>query len=120
MNQKILIADDDEILCQEISEILSYEGYSVTSTSTTEDAKKIIDEFVFDIAVFDYKMQSLTGIDLLKKVKMKNSETRIIIMSGRPFMVKILEQENVLHLVSGILIKPFNDVLLLETLRDAK
>jgi hypothetical protein len=37
-------------------------------------------------------------------------------MSGKPFIEKQLEKENVLNMVAGILVKPFSDIALLKTL----
>jgi DNA-binding response OmpR family regulator len=113
-DKKILIIDDDEVLCQGIAYILQYEGYSVKNTSRPDEAEDLINGQIFDIAIFDYKMPGITGIELLKRIKNKNSDTSIFIMSGRPFIEKLLEQEEVSHMVTGVLIKPFNDKVLLE------
>jgi DNA-binding NtrC family response regulator len=116
-DKKILVVDDDENLCEVTAEILKDEGYSVEFTSDTKRAEELIDEGVFDIALFDYKMPHLTGADLLKKIKTKNPKTKVFIMSGRPFIEKVLKEEKVFDLVSGIIIKPFSDTTLLEKLK---
>jgi DNA-binding response OmpR family regulator len=116
MRARILIVDDDKILCQGIATLLSEEGYAVENRFSGEDAEALIKEQSFDVAVLDYKMSGMSGADLLRIVKEKNRDTKVFIMSGRPFIEKQLKKENVYNLVAGILVKPFTDTVLLKTL----
>ena len=112
--KKILVVDDDDNLCEVTAEILKDEGYLVEYTSDTTKAEELIDKGVFDIALFDYKMPRLTGADLLRKIKAKNPKTNVFIMSGRPFIETVLKEENVYDMVSGVITKPFSEMMLLE------
>ena len=114
MAKQILIIDDDEELCDGIAEILHDEGYCVKNTSDADEAGKLIENCVFDIALVDYKMPKLTGVDVLRLIKAKNPATRVFIVSGRPFIEKLLEDEKVAHLVAGVISKPFDCQELLE------
>lgn len=108
MHKKILLIDDDTELCQELAEILRNEGYLVDDTSDTKQGEVFIKGNNYDIFIFDYKMTGLNGIDLLRKAKEKNADSSVFIVSGRPFIEKLLEEENVLGLVSGVINKPFD------------
>ncbi|OGX18263.1 MAG: hypothetical protein A3K83_06120 [Omnitrophica WOR_2 bacterium RBG_13_44_8b] len=107
MPKKILIVDDDVGLAEEMAEILRDEGYWVESASDSSQGEKLIKENTHDIYLLDYKMSGLSGVDLLRKVKEKNSNSAVFIISGRPFIEKLLKEENVLHLLSGVVKKPF-------------
>ena len=113
MPKKIFLIDDDVQLCEEIAEILRDEGYFVDNTSDEAKGEALIKNNTYDICLLDYKMPRLTGIELLKKIKEKNPRCTAFIVSGRPFIKKIIEEQNVSHLVSGIIEKPFEikDVL---------
>lgn len=114
---KILVVDDDEILCDGISSILDDEGYTVVNTSSAIEAIRLINVNIFDLALLDYKMPDHTGVELLKIIKKENPQTRVYIMSGNPYIEKILQTENVFGIVEGILIKPFDDTVLIEKIK---
>jgi CheY-like chemotaxis protein len=103
--KKILIVDDDVALCDGIAELLLDEGYIVTNTSNPFKGKELIKTQHFDLALLDYKMSGLTGIDLLKDINTK--KTKVFFISGRPFLDKVLQEAGVSHLIEGIINKPF-------------
>lgn len=117
MPKRIILIDDDVQLCEEVAEILRDEGYFVDNTSDEIRGEALIKDNTYDICLLDYKMQRLTGIELLKKIKEKNYQCEALIISGRPFIEKIIEEQNISHLVSGIIEKPFDIKLLLEKIK---
>ena len=114
---RIILIDDDETLCEGVAFILRDEGYSVMNTSNPAEGMKLIDNYVFDIALIDYKMPRLTGIEFLKKIKEKTPATKVFIVTGRPFIENVLSEENLSHLVEGIIKKPFKEETLLNALK---
>ena len=117
MSKKILIVDDDAELAEETAEILRDHGYFVENVSNSSQGEKLIKENTYDIYLFDYKMSGLTGIELLKKVKGKNSKSIVFIITGKPFIEKILKEENADNLVAGIIKKPFDIEVLLRKIK---
>lgn len=118
-NTRIILIDDDETLSEGVAFVLRDEGYSVMNTSDPLEGIKLIDKNVFDIALLDYKMPRVTGIEILKKIKEKNPETKVFIVTGKPFIENVLEEENVSHLVEGIINKPFKEKTLLNAIKSA-
>jgi DNA-binding response OmpR family regulator len=117
MLKRILIVDDDSELAEELAEILREEGYWVENVSDSSLGSSLIKEKKYDIYLFDYKMTGLNGIDLLKKVKEKDPRVPVFIVSGRPFVEKLLKEENVHSLVSGVIKKPFDVQELLKKIK---
>ena len=117
MKDRILIIDDDEDLCEGLSFILREDGYHVMSASTAVRGTELIDKHLFHIALLDYKMPRMTGVDLLKRIKAKNPETKVFIVSGKPFMRDLLKKEKISHLVEGVITKPFTENELLAAIR---
>lgn len=117
-NKNILIIDDDVELGQEIAEILIEEGYSVKNTSDPVQGQGFIDAHKFDVAILDYKLPGTTGTELLKRIKKNNPETKVFIVSGRPFIEKLIKEEKVFHLLSGIISKPFDCDELLRKIKE--
>lgn len=113
-NKRILLIDDDLELCQELAEILRDEDYDVKNTSSPLEGKTLIDKDVFDIVILDFKMPDLNGLELLKIIKTKNPKTSVFFITGKPFIEKLLQEQNLADLVSGIISKPFNIKTLLD------
>lgn len=73
----ILIADDDEINRELLSEILTYEGYTVILAADGEEALDAIHHKSIDLAILDVLMPKKTGSDVYRIVK-SQQETRFI------------------------------------------
>ncbi|RJQ47135.1 MAG: sigma-54-dependent Fis family transcriptional regulator [Nitrospiraceae bacterium] len=78
----ILVAEDEEITLNNIIETLKEEGFEVTGAKDGNEAMQKIDSAYFDILVTDIKMPGMSGIELLDKIKEKNPETEVIIITG--------------------------------------
>jgi DNA-binding response OmpR family regulator len=107
MKKRILVIDDDAELGQELTDMLSSEGYKVTMTTDTAEGEVLINTKDYDIDILDFKMSGYNGIELLKKVKQKNPKTKVIMVTGRPFIEQLMKDENVIDLVDGVISKPF-------------
>jgi DNA-binding NtrC family response regulator len=79
---KILVAEDEEITLNNITDTLREEGYDVTAAKDGHEAAREMEAGYFDILVTDIKMPGINGIDLLGKMKEKNPETEVIIITG--------------------------------------
>ncbi|MDD5439758.1 MAG: response regulator [Candidatus Omnitrophica bacterium] len=117
MLKKILLVDDDAALAEETAEILCDEGYCVEHVSDSLQGSQMIRENTYDIYLLDYKMTGLTGVDLLRQAKQKNPRSVVIVISGRPFIEKILREENVHDLVFAAIKKPIDIETLLGMLK---
>ena len=83
MEKRILIIDDDFSLRKVISKALSSSKISVRSVSTLSEAWVIIEKVNFDIIICDVMLPDGDGLELVKKVKKKNSEQNFIIISAK-------------------------------------
>jgi len=78
----ILIAEDEEITLKHLLSTLQKEGYEVSGLSNGRKALERMEEENFDVLIADIKMPGLTGIELLEKIKEKDIETEVIIITG--------------------------------------
>lgn len=67
----ILLVEDDDTQRQVVADILSYAGYQVTAKESVESAILALKSNTFDVVFSDWKLGSLTGLDLLNYVKSK-------------------------------------------------
>ena len=117
MSKNILMIDDDTELCEEMKDILSDEGYSVHTASDGSQGEELLEKNSYDILLLDIKIPGFNGIDMLRNLSKKKPAIKIFIISGRPFTERILSEENLMSLVSGVMIKPFDVRLLLEKIK---
>lgn len=99
--------DDDFELCQELDELLTDEGYAVESASDGSLGKACLMNNSFDLVIIDYRMPSSNGIEVLKFIQEKGLKIKVFLISGRPFVEKLLKEEGLSNLVSCVLNKPF-------------
>ncbi len=110
---RILVADDDPVVCRYLEAILSKEKYMVTVVSNGTDAlNELLGDTPPDIAILDWHMPGQTGIQV--SIQHHASDKKIltykIILSGTVEKEQILEA---LH--SGahdVLLKPIDIDLL--------
>jgi len=118
--KRILLVDDDLELCEELAELLRDEGYLVDNTSDALKGAGLVRENRYDVAILDFKMPGLSGVDLLKTIKAGNPKTRVLFVSGKPFVGRLLQEAKVAELVEGIISKPFDEKTLLDKIRGSR
>ncbi len=69
LKTKILIVDDNKLICKNLKDILEFKGYHVTCVYDGHEAVKAVKEGDFKIALMDIKMPGMSGIDTLKILK---------------------------------------------------
>jgi len=79
---RVLIIDDDPNICATLKDILSEEGYQVTTVGNITPAKENLAKEFYNIALLDLKLPSGSGLDLLKELRAANSDTAVIVFTG--------------------------------------
>jgi len=82
MGFKILVAEDEQITLKHLLSTLQKEGYEVFGFDNGLKAFERIEEDTFDVLIADIKMPGLTGLELLQRIKERNIETEVIIITG--------------------------------------
>jgi two-component system phosphate regulon sensor histidine kinase PhoR len=78
----ILVIDDEERVREGCRKVLSQEGFEVATATGGELGLKMIEQEHYDIILLDLMMPSLSGFDVLAKVKALHPESVIIVISG--------------------------------------
>jgi len=78
----ILIIDDERSIRSTLSEILGFEGYTVSEAVDGQDAIKKIGDGTYDCILCDIKMPKADGIEVLEKAKTMAPDTPFIVISG--------------------------------------
>jgi len=78
----ILIVDDDAAVRGMLYDLLS-EKYECNTASMAEEALQYLEVEKYDAILTDLAMPGLTGVELLKRVQQTDTETPVILISGR-------------------------------------
>ncbi|MFC1646599.1 sigma-54-dependent transcriptional regulator [Candidatus Omnitrophota bacterium] len=78
----ILIVDDEPLIRRSLSELLTMEGYSVSSASNGREALGLLKTYTADIVISDMKMPEMDGLQLLKEVKKNYPNIQVIMITG--------------------------------------
>ncbi|HEY5522252.1 MAG TPA: sigma-54 dependent transcriptional regulator [Desulfuromonadaceae bacterium] len=79
---RILIIDDDELICQSLSLVARQKGYEATSTFTLGEGLEKATTEPFDVVFLDVNMPDGNGLDFLSKLPKLPSSPEIIIITG--------------------------------------
>ncbi|MBA4312253.1 MAG: hypothetical protein C0417_06455 [Chlorobiaceae bacterium] len=82
ITNKILVVDDEEIVCQSIKKILSRKGYTVDNALDVETAIKKMNDSTFDLVITDLMMPKTNGMELLQIVRDHYPELEVVMITG--------------------------------------
>ena len=106
MEKTILVVDDEEDIRDVLDISLSDIGYEVFTAENGEEALNIVGKEMPSIVLTDIKMPGMDGIELLQKIKNKNPDTEVIMITGHGDMdlaIKSLKYE-----ATDFIAKPIN------------
>jgi DNA-binding NtrC family response regulator len=90
-NIQILIVDDEKIMRDSFSRILTKEGYQVQTVASGEEAIERFNHEPFDIVLLDIKMPGIGGIKTLQRLKEMDPGVTILIVTGYPSIETAVE-----------------------------
>ncbi len=79
---KILIVDDEAIMRESLAGWLERDGHYVQTAQSGEEALKKFSETCFDILLVDIKMEGMSGLDLLRRIKEGDSEVAVVMITA--------------------------------------
>ena len=84
MEDRILIVDDEEVICNILARRLTREGYACVMANDGREALKYFYNHPFSLIISDIKMPEMDGIELLKRVKAMNPNMMVIMVTAYP------------------------------------
>ena len=80
--ERVLIVDDEANARTALAELLRDEGYSVETAADGFKALPKLEEFAPDVVVTDLKMPGLSGLELMAKVRERDPDSVVIVMTA--------------------------------------
>ena len=79
---KLLIVDDEVDITEFAKRFFTRRGVDVLTASGGNQALQIIEQDKPDLVLLDVQMEEMTGVELLKRLRESNNETKVIMVSG--------------------------------------
>jgi DNA-binding NtrC family response regulator len=113
-NGYILIADDDDALCDNLKEVLTTGGYCV---AVARDGQVAIDMALresFDLLLLDLKLPEVEGLEVYRRIKALQPELTTILITGYADEMRAVIGQALNESVYTFMTKPLNMERLLE------
>jgi two-component system response regulator PilR (NtrC family) len=78
----ILVVDDDTSMREFLELLLSRENYDVTTAENGRRALDLIRRHTYDLALVDIRLGDITGLEVLKQIKQRQTDTVVIMISA--------------------------------------
>ncbi len=78
----ILVVDDEESVRDSLSSWFVEDGYRVQVAENAKQALAILESANFDIILTDLKMPGMDGLEMLRRIKLLNKDSIIIVMTA--------------------------------------
>jgi DNA-binding NtrC family response regulator len=79
---KILIVDDELVMRESLAGWLERDGHSIDTARSGEEALAKLKTTRFDILLVDIKMEGISGLEVLKKVKADDPDVAIVMITA--------------------------------------
>jgi len=79
---RILVVDDEMIVCESCQRILQEDSYEVECVSSGKEAIEKMKANPFDIVITDLKMPGVDGMEVLKSIREDYPDTVVIMITG--------------------------------------
>jgi len=104
---RVLVIDDERVICDACTLILSEEGYMVERCMTGKAGLLAIEQADYDMILLDLKLPDLEGMEILKIIRKKKPDLCVIVMTGYDTIPVAVEAMKLG--ASDYLGKPFTD-----------
>ncbi len=78
----ILVVDDEQINLENISHVLTKDGYQVATASSGREALAKLELQSYDLVVTDLRLGDMDGVGVMEYVKKNSPDTEVIVITG--------------------------------------
>jgi len=103
---KILIIDDEELICKSLGLLLKSQGYEVQSRHIAMEGINEARTGEYDVILVDLVMPEIDGLSILKRIRDNDEQAVVIIITGYPTAGSLEEARK--RGSYDYIVKPFN------------
>jgi DNA-binding response OmpR family regulator len=80
--RRVLVVDDEAVVCNSVRKILSRQGYQVDETDDGREALRRIEDTPYELIILDMVMPKMNGIDVLREIKERKPRANVVMITG--------------------------------------
>jgi DNA-binding response OmpR family regulator len=88
---RILIVEDEAGIIQFLKQGLEEEGYKITTATDGLQGFELVEKEKFDLILLDWMLPKMTGLELCKAIRIKNTITPIIFLTAKDTVQETIE-----------------------------
>ncbi|RKY98300.1 MAG: hypothetical protein DRQ13_03695, partial [Ignavibacteriae bacterium] len=112
----ILLADDEPMLSELLAELLESNGFYVIKVSSGKETIKVLtEEIKVDLAIIDYNMPEMNGLETIERIRALNFKLPIILSSGSMQVDADVSEDK--YRIDSCLQKPYEFDTMLATIK---
>ena len=113
MHGRVLIVDDDPLVRELLTSVLTHESLAVDVAENGREALELMRTHPYAVVLLDLLMPEMNGFDVLREMDEEARPVVLVITGADPSMVSELDAK----IVHGIVRKPFEPLELAELVR---
>ena len=82
MDRRILVVDDSELICQQLSQLLSHPDRQITIATDGTAAMEWLVEHPCSLVLTDLQLPGISGLDLIQQIRDRELPVTVIVMTG--------------------------------------
>jgi len=115
---RILVIDDDPVICEIVVETLKNQGYSADAAKSGREVSNFLSAKTYPIVLCDILLPDTNGLELMSEIKDMNPDTFVILFTGHASVD--LAKEAIRQGAYDFITKPFTSNEIIEAVQRAE
>jgi DNA-binding NtrC family response regulator len=116
-SERILVIDDEQVICESCQRVLSEVGYEVTIATNSSEGLDRARKGDFDAVIVDLRMPETSGLEILRGIRTEKPGTQVVMITAFPSADTAVESMRLGAI--DYLLKPFTPEELRSKVREA-
>lgn len=91
MGARILVVDDEPVICRSCEKIFRRAGHTVSTATSGREALQVLQHDAFDVVFTDLKMMDVGGMEVLHTVRQRHPDTVVVVITGYATVASAVE-----------------------------
>jgi DNA-binding response OmpR family regulator len=80
---KVLVVEDDKIVCETLVNWLKQENYTVQAAHNGDDALNLLTLSGFDAVIMDWDLPGLSGVEVISRYRRNGGQAPVLMLTGK-------------------------------------